>query len=100
EDNLTEANFHQNHLCAKPITCLKDLSIDDQEKLIQKDYLTCSSLIPAYLSTRENFVNAIKLQTGISQNGAIHLSNMLSKWEKYFLFCGEGSRIKNVIQSL
>ncbi|CAF1235413.1 unnamed protein product [Rotaria sordida] len=99
-DEITKDNVYENHLCCKPITSVKDLSIDDQKKLIEHDYLTLISLLPVYLDSQGNFQHKIREKTNISHDGAIELDRLMNEWSSARLFIGTNSHYKTLSQAI
>lgn len=95
---ITKDNIHDNHLCCKPITSVKDLSTSDQRKLIEHDYLTLISLLPMYLGSQGNFQNKIREKTNISHDGAVELERLMNEWGSTRLFIGANSHYKILTQ--
>jgi predicted transposase YbfD/YdcC len=99
-DEITEDNVHKNHLCCKPITAVKDLSINDQKKLIEHDYLTLISLLPMYLGSQGDFQHKIREKTNISHDGALELERLMNDWGSTRLFIGANSHYKTLTQTI
>ncbi|CAF3528128.1 unnamed protein product [Rotaria sp. Silwood1] len=97
-DEITKDNIHENHLCCKPITSVKGLSIDDQKKLIENDYLTLISLLPIYLDSQGNFQHKIREKTNISHDGAFELDRLMNEWGSARLFIGANNHYKTLSQ--
>ena len=99
-DEITETNIHESHLCCKPITSVKNLSTNDQKKLIEHDYLTLISLLPLYLGSQNNFQTKIREQTNISHDAAAELERLMSEWGSARLFIGANSHYKTLTQTI
>ncbi len=99
-NEITKDNVHENHLCCKPITAVKDLSTSDQKTLIEHDYLTLISLLPIYLDSQSNFPQKIREKTNISHDGALKLDRLMNEWGSARLFIGANSPYKTLIQTI
>ncbi len=97
-DEITKNNVHENHLCCKPITSVKNLSTSDQKKLIEHDCLTFISLLPIYLGSQDNFQEKIREKTNISHDGALELDRLMNEWSSARLFIGANSHYKTLTQ--
>ncbi|CAF1356138.1 unnamed protein product [Rotaria magnacalcarata] len=96
----TTDNIHENHLCCKPISSVKNLSISDQKKLIEHNHLTLISLLPIYLDSQNNFEHKIREKTNISHNGASELNHLMNEWGSVRLFIGANSHYKALSQAI
>ncbi|CAF2520933.1 unnamed protein product [Rotaria sp. Silwood2] len=99
-DEITKDNVYENHLCCKPITSVKGLSIDDKKKLIEHDYLTLISLLPIYLDSQGNFQHKIREKTNISHDSAVELDRLMNEWGSARLFIGANSPYKTLSQNV
>ncbi|CAF1375563.1 unnamed protein product [Rotaria magnacalcarata] len=99
-DEITKDNIHENHLCCKPISSVKNLSISDQKKLIEHNHLTLISLLPIYLDSQNNFEHKIREKTNISHNGASELNHLMNEWGSVRLFIGANSHYKALSQAI
>ncbi|CAM4860084.1 unnamed protein product [Rotaria socialis] len=99
-DEITKDNIHENHLCCKPISSVKNLSISDQKKLIEHNHLTLISLLPIYLDSQNNFEHKIREKTNISHNGASELNHLMNEWGSVRLFIGANSHHKTLSQAI
>ncbi len=79
---------------------MKGLSIHDQKKLIEHDYLTLISLLPIYLGSQGNFPHKIREKTNISNDGAFELDRLMNEWSSARLFIGANSHYKTLTQRI
>lgn len=79
---------------------MKNLSTDDQKKLIEHDHLTLISLLPLYLGSQGDFQHQIREKTHISETAAVELERLLNEWGSARLFIGANSHYKTLTQTI
>jgi hypothetical protein len=82
------------------MTYVRNLSTDDQKKLIECNYVTLISLLPVYLASSGNFKRDMCEKTSISQAAAGELERLMNRWGETRLFIGARSQLKTLTQTI